>query len=164
MRDIEDEVTNAKNFNDLFRLVKDIVENTLGKKRSSMMLGLSYLDPRIGAFHVVGSNVMVINKLILDALERMNIPKEKINHYIFSILLHEYIHSLGVTDEMETRRLTTAIATRIFGPNHPITIMTKAPLSQFPGIEKFILEVEVPKGFGIKYLSDFDDENARYYV
>ena len=161
---LESEINNAKSFNELFKLVKKVVEKTLNRKRPSLMLGLGYLDPRIGAFHAVGSNVMVINKLILDALDEMNTPKEKINQYVFSILLHEYIHSLGVTNEKDTRRLTTMISTQIFGLGHSITIMTRAPLSQFPGIEKHILEVEVPQNFGIKFLSDFDDENARYYV
>jgi hypothetical protein len=43
--------------------------------------------------------------------------KEKSN--VFAILVHEYLHSLGYTDERKVRRLTYRVCQENFEKNHP---------------------------------------------
>jgi hypothetical protein len=40
---------------------------------------------------------------------------------VFSILLHEYIHSLGYLNENETRQLVFSVSRVIFGPDNIVT-------------------------------------------
>lgn len=72
------------------------------------MLGLVNLGMKkgyfIGAFHPVGSNIIVMNKSPLKiAME--NTEKKIYNSYCFLLLLHEYLHSLGYLDEEKVREL-----------------------------------------------------------
>ena len=57
-------------FPDLFEVVKRIVEDKLGSHRAGLMLGLTDLgmgpNGFIGAFFVMGSNAIVINRQPLN--------------------------------------------------------------------------------------------------
>ena len=75
----------------------------------------------IGAFYPVASNIIVMNKTPLDVLKG-NRP-ELLKPYVFHVLLHEYLHSLGVYDEMETRKKAYEISVKAFGKDHIITEM-----------------------------------------
>jgi hypothetical protein len=65
------------------------------------MLYLGNLPMRVGAFHPLGTNDIVINRRLLGSVGNL---KQKSN--IFAILVHEYLHTLGYTDERQVRRLT----------------------------------------------------------
>jgi hypothetical protein len=78
------------------------------------MLFLGNLPIRVGAFHPMGTNDIVINRRLLGSLSNL---KEKSN--VFAILVHEYLHSLGYTDERQVRRFTYKVCRENFGKNHP---------------------------------------------
>jgi hypothetical protein len=78
------------------------------------MLYLGNLPIRVGAFHPMGTNDIVLNRRLLGSVNSL---KQKSN--IFAILVHEYLHSLGYTDERMVRRLTYKICQDNFGVNHP---------------------------------------------
>jgi len=61
------------------------------------MLYLGNLPLRVGAFHPLGTNDIVLNKRLFKTLETY---RDKAN--VFTTLLHEYLHTLGYTDEMHT--------------------------------------------------------------
>ena len=86
---------------ELFQLAKEGVKEILGKERSGLMLGMADLGMRpdwfVGAFYPVGSNIIVMNKTPLRFLEETK-PKI-VKPYCFHILLHEYLHSIGILDE-----------------------------------------------------------------
>jgi hypothetical protein len=52
---------------------------------------------------------------------RDDTPEDHYKAYLFHLLLHEYIHSIGVTDERKTRELTRSISVGIFGKTHPVS-------------------------------------------
>ena len=81
------------------------------------MLYLGNLPMRVGAFHPMGTNDIVLNRKLIDAAAKTE-PKWKA--YVFSILLHEYLHTLGYVDEKQVRSLTYRICLDNFGRGHYI--------------------------------------------
>ena len=93
---------------DVFELVKESVKRFLGEHRAGLMLGMANLGMRrgsfVGAFHPIGSNIIVLNRAPFDAALRVN-DKRVFNGYCFHLLLHEYLHALGYVDEGQVRDL-----------------------------------------------------------
>jgi len=111
----------SKDFNEVFELVKRSVENTLHEHRAGLTLVLADLPTSIGAYHVVGSNVIVMNRILLGAVTASVKSIEEVNYYVYMVLMHEYLHSLGHLDEADVRRLSQGIARENLGPDHPVT-------------------------------------------
>ena len=105
----------AKDYGDIFVLVKKSVNRSLGIHRVGLMLYLGNLPIRVGAFHPLGTNDIVLNRRLLGQTKSL---KEKSN--VYAILVHEYLHSLGFTDERQVRRLTHKVCQENFGKTHPV--------------------------------------------
>lgn len=123
MNEFNEELENSRSLADIFELVKEAVRKTTGRSRAGLMLGLTDLggDTRgfIGAFYPVDSNIIVMNKTPLERISETN--PELYKPYTFHILLHEYIHSLGILDEDLVRRKTYEISKEMFGEKHLAT-------------------------------------------
>jgi predicted Zn-dependent protease with MMP-like domain len=123
MTELHSELENARNLSDVFELVKEAVRKTTGRSRAGLMLGLSEMGAGergfVGAYYPVDSNIIVVNRTILERLAENN-PK-LYNPYAFNILLHEYLHSLGLLDEQLTRQKTYEITKKMLGEEHPAT-------------------------------------------
>ncbi len=159
MEDFIEQINQANNFNDIFRIVKNVVQAKLGERRAGLSLILIELPSYVGAFHQIGSNSIVMNKTILNAMASLTKSKTEFNSYVFNILLHEYLHSLGHTREEEVRFLVKEITEFAFGPNHIATKMATEPLFKlYPELNylsfKRIKEPEIVK--------DFDIDSATY--
>ena len=80
-------LSQAKDFSDVFELVEEALIKTLNRKRGGIMLGLQDLGAQrnyfIGAYHVVGSNWIVINK---TPLRRIRMHSNASRTRIFRIL------------------------------------------------------------------------------
>jgi len=125
----------SENFGDIFEIVKRSVKQQLGMERAGLMLILADLPMHLGAFHGVGTNQIVMNRVLLDRIVAAGHPRSQINAFVYSILLHEYLHSLGVIDESEVRRLVNEISVNTFGPDHPAsTIASRGPWSLLRGV------------------------------
>ncbi len=101
---------------EIFELVKDVVQEALGESRAGLNLGFLEMGNSqqcVFAFYPVGSNIIVMNKTPLRRI--METKPELLKPYVFSTLLHEYIHSLGYQDELYVRKLTCMICSNIFG-------------------------------------------------
>jgi len=115
------------------------------------MLGLVSLGMKkgyfIGAFHPVGSNIIVMNKAPLKiAMEKTE--KKIYNSHCFLLLLHEYLHSLGYLDEERVRELTEEVCQLALGEGFPATIMAKKGVTAyFPRVTHFPREAGLPSGF-----------------
>ena len=113
----------SEDYSQLFDLIRRIVSNTLKKSHSGILLGLEDLGfhPRgfVGGYHRVGTNEIYLNRNVLQIM-REETPKAHYKAYLFHLLLHEYIHSVGVLDEQETRDITKAISRAIFNTKHPV--------------------------------------------
>ncbi|MFH1180145.1 MAG: hypothetical protein V1710_07280, partial [Candidatus Bathyarchaeota archaeon] len=74
----------AQSYGDIFTLVKRAVKRSLGLHRVGLMLFLGNLPIRVGAFHPLGTNDIVINRRLLGSISSL---KQKSN--VFAILVHE---------------------------------------------------------------------------
>lgn len=113
----------AKTLADIFEVVKTLVERSTGKCRGGLMLGMANLgnDPHgfLGGFFTTGSNVIVLNKIPLQRI--METRPELYKPYVFHVLFHEYIHSLGYLDESEVKRKVHQITREALGEDHLAT-------------------------------------------
>ena len=152
----------CSDFSCIFELVKSAVESTIKKRRVGLMLGLSDLPLHIGALHQLGSNFIIMNKILLEKI--VNLDNKKLtNAYIFHVLLHEYLHSLGCVNEQETQNLTYLISEKILGPDHQATLIAKYGIGAiFAGMSRF--DYQEPEKFGgIEIIQDFEDDNLDYF-
>jgi len=114
---------NAKTLADIFEVVKASVWESQRKSRAGLMLGLANLGNHpqgfFGAFYPVGSNVIVMNKIPLERIKETR--PELYKPYIFHVLLHEYMHTLGYLSESGVRVMVLEITRSVFGEEHLAT-------------------------------------------
>lgn len=128
----------ADGFDSIFEMVKLATEQKLGLHRAGLTLVLGDIPNSVGAYHQLGSNAIVMNRNILRIVERLSKTRAKKNSYVFMILLHEYLHSLGYTSDRQVRTLGRQITDDFFGRRHLAGEMAVRPLDQFfPELEKF---------------------------
>lgn len=146
--------------------MKQSVKRFLSRHRAGLMLGLADLGMKrgyfIGAFHPVGSNIIVMNKTPLRTASR-NTDKRIYNAYCFHLLLHEYLHSLGYFDEEDVRELTQEVCTLALGKGHPATVMAERGIATyFPKVKYFTQEFPLPEELQIEIVKDFDKSSVGY--
>jgi len=147
---------------DIFEVVKESVWKTIRKSRAGLELGLVELGNRpeglLGAYYVSGSNLIIMNETPLKRIQETN--PDLLTPYIFSILLHEYLHSLGFFDEDYVKILTYQISCEIFGNNSIIAEIAKDITKFFPNI---IYPQDSPKvDTPLKMIRDFDRSSISY--
>jgi len=113
----------AKNYAEVWQIVKETVQYALGKKRESMMLFLDDLPLQLGAYYPVGTNNIVLNRALVEIVEASLSSKPTVNALIYNLLLHEYLHALGELSEVEVRRLVVEVAKKSFGEQHIATVV-----------------------------------------
>jgi hypothetical protein len=146
----------ASTYGDIFALVKAAVKRSLGLHRVGLMLYLGNLPMRVGAFHPMGTNDIVINRRLLGSTTSL---KEKA--HIFAILVHEYIHTLGYTDERQVRRLTYKVCQENFGKNHPAAeAALTGPWSRLSEEDYEDLELEL----NLELVRDFEKIEGNYII
>ncbi|MDW8072721.1 MAG: hypothetical protein RMJ28_00540 [Nitrososphaerota archaeon] len=158
MKTLVDDVENAKDFDSIFRIVKRVVEEKLGIRRAGLMLIIADAPPGILAYHEVGSNAIVLNRRHLEPWIAVR-TKTEVNSYVFVILLHEYLHSLGLLDETEVRRLVKSLVEEYFGPHH---VATKIASGDLEIGRELIHGVHLGKPRSPTLVKDFDKENMSY--
>lgn len=162
------ELETSENFGDVFEVVKKSVKEQLNQERAGLMLVLADLPIQLGAYHGMGTNQIVMNRALLDRVIASGHPRSHINSFVYSILLHEYLHSLGVADEGEVRRLVYDVSLKTFGPDHPAsTIASKGPwtLLRSRGYVNTLIPVEEHsdvKQRDAELVRDFDRSHRAY--
>lgn len=151
---------NLKGFEDAFELVKTAVSDKYRMRRAGLNLLLQDMPNFIGAYHVLGSNFIVVNRYVLGAIKAMAASREEYNSYVFVVLAHEYLHSLGIVDEFKVRELTYNMCNTLFGATHAATKMTKEdPSSLYPDLKKLMIS---KFGNDFELIRDFDRSNMSY--
>ena len=79
----------VKDFNEAFELVKSAVDKKFKMHRAGLSLVLQVLPTQLGAYHILGSNMIIVNKRILDIIKSKKSLSEY-NAYLFMVLCHEY--------------------------------------------------------------------------
>ena len=158
-----------KEMPDIFESVKKDVRKILGRHRAGLSLGLvemgMFRGGFIGGMHFHPGTEIVMNKsplkIILDSQ-----PYEIVWAYTYHILLHEYIHSLGVIDERQCRAITLSISEEIFREaDHPVIILAKNGIGTFiPNLRIVYVPPEQQlDGMPIEYVYGFDRESQSYF-
>jgi len=162
----DEKLHDSKSIPDIFEVVKEVVRRTVNAERAGLMLGLAELGGSptfwIGAFYPVGSNVIVMNKSSLNRVLETN--PALFNPYCFHVLLHEYLHSLGILDEETARRATYEITRKAFGDEHTVTHMAQ-------DIRRFLPYVTYrdsfwfpPRELEIELVKGFDNSSVTYII
>jgi len=151
----------AKSYGEVWDIVKESVEFSLHRRRSSMMLFLDDLPIQLGAYHSLGTNNIVLNRRLVQIVEASVKSKRVVNALTYNLLLHEYLHALGKYSEMEVRRLVYEVAKECFGEGYVATdIAKKSPWALLKGIPLEV--VNVPKRV-MEIVKDFEKTN-KYIV
>lgn len=160
---MEKALEGSRNISDIFDLVKKAVRETIKRDGAGLMLGVSDLgihpQATLGAYYSPAANMIVVNRSVLKKIKQKSPGTYK--SYLFFILLHEYLHSVGVYDEKQTRLLTYEIANRNFGENHQITHIAKdfgEYLKKSLGIQDMYVE---PKD-GLDFVLGFNKSDLNY--
>jgi hypothetical protein len=140
---------------DIFEVVKESVWEAIRKSRAGLELGLTEMGNQpgglLGAYYVTGSNIIIMNETPLNRIQETN--PELLNPYIFSILLHEYLHSLGYFDEDLVKNTTHSVCCQIFGKGSVMAQISKDMAKFFPyiiypeGAPKVDKPVKIVHGF-----------------
>ena len=156
----------ANDIVDIFELVKVVVSSCTGRCRAGLMLGLANLggglDGFVGAFYPVSTNIIVMNSLPLARIRETD-PK-LFKPYVFHILLHEYVHTLGVVDEADARAQVLEISRRTFGDGHPVTGLAKDMTKYLPKLVYPVYGWKPKNEYEIDIVRGFDRSSSSGYI
>ena len=172
----------AESLSEIFEVIKEIVKKFAGRERAGLMLGLADLGILergfVGAFYPVGSNLIVVNKSVIKLIE--TVRPELLKDYCFGVLLHEYLHTLGIMSEYRVDVVSYMICLKAFGKNHRVTravrniraimsmIVSSVPSRPVIDLMHFINNLESLKSrrdsrsIEIEILNDFDQSSTSY--
>ncbi len=154
---------NAKTLADIFEVVKAAVWESRKTSRGGIMLGLANLGNHpqgfFGAFYPVGTNVIVMNKIPLERIKETR--PELYKPYIFHILLHEYLHTLGYLSESGVRLMVLEITREVFGEEHLATRIA-ADTTQFFKNLVYPHAAWQPDDMRLELVEGFDRGSASY--
>lgn len=109
---------------------------------------------------MLGSNAIVMNSYLLGAVKKIASSTEEYNSYMFMVLAHEYLHSLGVVDENTVRQMTYDLCRWMLGDDHTATKMAKEdPSTLYPEL-KFLMQSRFSREFQV--IRNFDKTNQTY--
>ncbi len=153
----------AKTLADIFEVVKAAVWESQRKSRAGLMLGLANLGNHpqgfFGAFYPVGSNVIVMNKIPLERIKETR--PELYKPYIFHVLLHEYLHTLGYLSESGVRQMAHEITRQVFGEEHLATKIAKDTTLFFKNLV-YPNAAWQPDDMNLELVDGFDRGSASY--
>lgn len=154
------ELSSAEGFDSIFEMVKEATEMKLSLHRAGLTLVLGDIPNSVGAYHEMGSNTIVMNRNILRIVESLAKGRSKRNSYVFMILLHEYLHSLGYESDSEVRNLSRTISDSYLGEGHEASEMATRSLdSFFPELGNYVSFRD--KG-NYETVSRFDSSSTSY--
>jgi hypothetical protein len=161
--DFKRSLENARTLADIFEVVKSAVEQRMRRSRAGLMLGLANLGNHpqgwFGAFFPVGTNIIVMNSVPMKRIKETS--PELYKPYVFHVLLHEYLHSLGYLDEEQVRRMALEISRDLFGKEHPATRIAADPMSFFPNLVYPNINWQ-PENIRIELVDGFDRSSVAY--
>jgi len=154
-------IENVASYSDVWEIVKDTVEFALHQRRGSMMLFLDDLPIQLGAYHPIGTNNIVLNRVLVQVVEAAIQSKRAANALIYNLLVHEYLHALGEISEVKVRQLVIEVCRKSFGEDHIVTqVAVKSPWALLKGIP--LEGVNIPKRV-MEIVKDFE-KTDKYIV
>lgn len=150
----------SQNFREVFTLVKKSVKDALNHERTGLLLYLRDMPLKVGAYHQLGTNGIILNRVLLEQVIQTTASLIEVNAFIYYILLHEYLHTLGYIDERRVRELTYVVAEETFGPTHVATKMAVEGPWSFIKINPFYMPRSHERG--IEIVREFEDPSSKY--
>jgi hypothetical protein len=148
-------------YDGIFRVVRDSTRAVLGRERPGLGLALSDLPPSLGAYWPVTGNLIVLNEGLVETMRRHAGSPRVFNSFVYVILAHEYLHTLGYLAESQVRPATAYVARHAFGPDHPATRMAEGDLwRMFP----FLAEAPPGRGDRLRVVPGFDRDSTFSYI
>ena len=158
--EFRERVAKLKDFNETFELVKSVVLQKFRMHRAGLSLILQMMPSNLGAYHILGSNAIVMNSYLLAAVRKIAGSTEEYNSYMFMVLAHEYLHSLGIVDENTVRQMTFELCNWMLGDEHTATRMAKQdPSTIYPELRS-LMQSQFSKDFQV--VRNFDRKNQTY--
>jgi len=158
---LSDGLKEKTDYSSIFSLVRKAVKSFTGKERVGLGLALADLPSQLGAYWEVGGNFIIMNRNLLGALRAARRQEVEINSYVFVILMHEYLHSLGMLDEENARSATASICREIFEAGHPAReLSSKDPWQVYP----FLVYAPNGNGENLKIVENFDADSVPYIM
>jgi hypothetical protein len=117
----------------MFEQIKRDVYKVLKRRRAGLNLGFvdMGMSPQgfIGGMFFSGGTMILVNvkalEVLADEINNSGKSEEIVLGYIYHVLMHEYIHSLGYLDESETRDVTFYVTRQLFPEGHPVYVMAQ---------------------------------------
>ena len=100
-----------------------------------------------------------MNETIINYMKSIAKSPEEFKSFLFAILTHEYLHSVGYINELDARRVTAQVAKTAFGKDHAATKLSSTDLwSMYPTL------LLLPDGDGsrMRIISNFDTDATSY--
>jgi hypothetical protein len=152
---------NAASYAEVWEIVKDTVEFALQRRRAGMLLFLDDLPIQLGAYHPLGTNNIVLNRVLVQIVEAEGDPRNVVNALIYNLLVHEYLHALGEVSEVEVREMVVKVAEKCFGKDYiAAQVAVKSPWALLKGIPP--QAVNIPRRV-MEIVKDFE-KTDRYVV
>jgi hypothetical protein len=162
VKEYRSRLENAEGYGEVWEIVKATVKSSLNERRVGMMLFLYDLSLRLGAYHPLGTNNIVLNRALVNIVEAASKSKRLINSFVYTLLLHEYLHALGRQREAQVRPLVYKISRESFGSDHITTQLAElGPWSILKGIP--LEAMDVPKRV-IELVKDFEKADKKYII
>jgi hypothetical protein len=162
--DYAERIRRASGVAEIFDIVKSLVSERLGADQAGLLVGLSDLgafgNGFIGAYYAPSANTIVINRRPLARI--LQTRPDLHNFYLFHIVLHEYIHSLGCYEEDATRAAVEEISRESFGAEHPITQFCTDMEHFIPELTYPTPDFELPEDVSIDFVMGIDRKNTNY--
>lgn len=150
----------ARNYDDVFAVVRESVRRVLGRERVGLGLGLSELPAQIGAYWQVTGNIIILNERLIRVLDATE-PQAQRTAYLYVVLLHEYLHSLGFLDERADRQVAARVAAQALGEEHAAARLARGDLWEtFPQLRG----AGTGDGQRVKIVRGFDSESTNRYI
>lgn len=148
-------------YDGVFGIVRGAVRRVLGIERPGLGLALSDLPPGLGAYWQVTGNVIVLNEGLVRTMRARAESLREFNSFVYVILAHEYLHSLGYLDERAVRGVTAQVTRTAFGPEHPATRMAEGDLwRMYP----FLAQAPGGNGQRLRIVPGFDSGSTATYI
>jgi len=148
-------------FDAVFRVVREAVHRVLGIERPGLGLGLSNLPPYVGAYWQVTGNLIVLNEGLVQAMRANASSPLEFNSFVYVILAHEYLHSLGYLAEDAVRKVTAHVTRSAFGADHIATRMAEGDLWR---LYPFLAYAPGGDGHRLKVVPRFDLASTQNYI
>ena len=156
---------------DLFEKVKRDVFKTLNRSRAGLSLGFVEMGISnagfIGGMFFSGGTMILMNSTALRVLiSEGSLNDETIINYVYHILLHEYIHSLGFLNERECRQITHHVTKEIFkDPHHPARLLAENGIGYyFPKLIYAPGNYRLGPNMRIERIRNFDKGSQTYFA